>query len=269
MKRMAFLFAALAVIIGLSGCDYLLGQKNLFADLEGNSTQKYSSMAPSDTLAALGRDTDSPSFYEDLTVDTTTRDAILDDLNTIIADPASSDSDVQTAATYSAEIILNTTETGDVVNSLADGIIDTANSGDSMTPESLVSSFIAPAGDVLDTQEEFSNFIQDMRDLKATFDALAGAVDPSVVSVDGNIAQAAVVAYALVSIVDASPGADDAAKAESLRSVLSSLLDPNIPDQTLILTGSPLTEIVADGTSLFTILAAAGLSSLSSLLSGI
>ena len=266
MKRTGLLIAAILAIVGLSGCELLLGQKNLFAGFEGNTTKKYASMSAADTLSALGRDTQSPTFYEDLKADPEAKAAILDKLDTIIQNPSSSPSDIQTAATYKAEIVLNTTETGTVVNSLADGLVDSANSKTKLTTESLLSSFVSPASSVLDTPTAFSDFMKDMRDLKKDFDALASA-NPAAGTVDGAIAQAAAVAYVLVAVVDSVVPSGSLTKEETLRQVLDSLLDPAVPDKTLTLTdATPLADLVASGTNLSKILAAAGMASLADFL---
>ena len=260
MKRLIPIISAFALVISLSGCELLLGQKNLFSGFEADPSEKYEGMTPSETLDALERDSASPTFYDNLADDPALTAEIIDNLDQIISDPDASDSDVISAALFKSDIILNTSDAGDVVNALADGLLDM---GDTSTEADIISAFLDPIATVIDDPVSFTAFIDSMLDLAVTYDALAAA-GPT--SLDGDVAQAAVVSLLLRAVVYSIDAPTPEDQVEALRTALLELSDDDPMTEgnlTFAGTADPFTDMVAEGRSLLIILEAAGMGDIS------
>jgi hypothetical protein len=260
---------AATAMLALAGCELLLGQKNLFAGFEADQTEKYADLSPDETIEALDRDSNSPTFYEDLEENPETAQIILDTLEVIYTDPVASPAEVEEAALYASAIILNTTDAGDVVNSLAEGLLELGSS-DEPTEADIISAFLNPVNDLIDDATDFDDFINQMIALTDIYDELADAVGESgTTNLSGDVAQAAAVAYILAGVVDAIDAPDQDAQIEALRLALIEITDDDpMTDGALTFTAGadPFADVVATDSSLLAILEAAGMGDIADLL---
>lgn len=269
MKTILRATIALAAVFALAGCELLLGQKNLFAGFEADQTEKYADLNADETIEALDRDSDSPTFYEDLEEDPATTAIILDTLEGIYDDPNASSAEVEEAALFASAIILNTSEAGDVVNSLAEGLLELGTS-DAPTEADIISAFLNPVDDLLDDSTAFDDFIDQMIALTNIYDKLADAVDDSgTTDLSGDVAQAAAVAFILEGVVESIDAPDVESQIEALRLALVEITDddPNTDGSLTFVAGAdPFADVVADGSSLLSILTAAGMGDIADLI---
>lgn len=282
MKRITLLFTAAAVIIGLSGCELLTNQQNLFAGLEPDLTTKYSaSVTGGSLLDNLSADSDSSSFYEDLSANPTVADEIVANLDAIIDDTSGTytDEQVEDAALYKADILLNTTASGEVVDSLIDALLDSSSAGSSET--ALLDAVMAPVNDLITSGDStgFTSFMTTMLDLASTYDALAEANYATGSTLSADVAQAAAVSLVIEAVVSAIVVTDTNANGvqdEQITALYDTLVALNSGDTSasLDLTGFNLADdLLADdaslggSSSLEVLLSAAGLDNLTTLIS--
>lgn len=178
--KLSFLTLVLLVLFAFTACDgFDLLRGNLFADLE-TPPKALTDLAAGDS-DTLVQDLKAyklySSFYEDLKQDTTAKNTILENLNTVIT-TADTPAKVQEASLLYVDIQLNTTSAGVVtqgVVSLAEDLIPLLAS-DSEEPT-----------DAPDVQEVFVSLFNGIEgdDLDATLDAMvasASAFDAYVTS---------------------------------------------------------------------------------------
>jgi len=226
MKRTTMLIAAVAAVLAFSGCDALMNQENLFAKFEPDLTKKYNAdLTGSSLLSSLSSDTQSSSFFAGLASNPDTVTIIVDNLTAIINDETSSPADIAAAALYKTQIILNTSEAGDVVNSLANALMDIGGGSDG-----LVTSLLSPIESMVQEPTptpEFISFVTTLLDLAATYDALADNIAEATIT--GSTAQSAAVVYVLATIIEAIEAPTQGEKIEALYSTLFMMMDDN-PD---------------------------------------
>lgn len=119
MKRMLRLFAVSLIAILLFGCEALL-TFNLFSTLDTPvtpSADNLDAMQDAELLAAVTNLLESDSFYQDIALNDEVREAVLDNLSEIYAGDSNADlADQQQASLLVAEIELNSTAAGEVVD---------------------------------------------------------------------------------------------------------------------------------------------------------
>jgi hypothetical protein len=282
MKRLLAIGAIALTISSLLSCEMLLVRRNLFANLEPNAADKYASMSAADTVTNLERDKKSPTFYEDLKADPATLATVTTNLDAVIA-AAASQADVQEAALLKTDIILNTTSSGEVVNSLVSGLVSGMSSGTgsgSAGASDLIASIIAPVQSVVADETAFTAFVDSMTSLAADYTTIAATLaDPSAPQeLPAATAQAAAIAFVvdtLVANIDlaatgAAASTTFATPTEALFAMVTAATDgdasTNVP---LTLTDSAaFTTLMSSGSDLMNILSAAGLGSFADMLSG-
>ncbi len=202
MKRPYVFIAALAAALGLSGCDALINQQNFFANFEPNLTDNYSASTTGDELLnALSSDTESSSFYTDLADNPTVLEAIKVNLTDLITN--GTDAQKEEAAIYYSDIVLNTTEVGDVVNNLVGSLFNN-NSNAADPAAATIDSMLSPIDSMLSNPSDptsFETFMSDVQSLASTYSTLASVVTTDSLSPD--LAQAAIVILALDTVVNA------------------------------------------------------------------
>jgi len=270
MKRQILLPAAIAVIIGLTGCDALFNQENMFASLEPNLADEVKGKTGSDLLSALG-DTSSNTLNEDLAADPAAADAVLAELENIIIESTDPAIDEE-AAIYYSEIMLGTSEVGDVVNSLV-GAIMTSDASSGSADTDLLNSVLAPVSGL--DQQEFMDFIADIQELAGVYEALALANETTGTTLSADIAQAAAVVLVIDTLINASTNLDPVVALYESLSILNdgdSSNDNTVPltfplgyDFTGTLFSDP--AVTTDDTSLEIILNAARLDTITDLIS--
>lgn len=230
MRRILMLLVLAGVAFLLLGCVEMF-TANIFAAVDAPrvpSAEKIGELEEEELLDTVGDLIESPSFYEDLIAEAAasggtseTKDAILEGLNGIIGE---SDGDTtpeeQEAALLVAEIELNTTAAGDVVDNfvtaatgLIDGDIDTSDT------EALAEEIIGEVFVGVDSPEALHEAIDALLDAAVAFEFYGNSLDDNdtgeVVVPEGDnigaVAQDAVVALLVAEVLDPSTGltADD------------------------------------------------------------
>ena len=131
MKRIAIGFSLLIALMLFAGCTDMLTM-NLFESLDAPVTPDIAdieAMETADLLNVVGDLIQSDTFYEDLTEET--KDALIIELADVFLDN-SGDTPVeqrQEAAILTVDIVLNTTDAGDVVGGITEVLNDLIASG--------------------------------------------------------------------------------------------------------------------------------------------
>lgn len=266
MKRQSLVCIAL-VALAATGCEYLLNPKNVFANLEADPSEKYSSMSAAETYDSLQRDKESPTFFDSLSNESAA--AIQANLDTVIADAQSSGDSgtVINASLLKADIVLNTTPTGAVVNSVVDGLLSLADKENPSQAE-VVASFLGPVSAT--SEAEFTDFLQNMRELAVVYTAVGNAVVPNVTALPPEVAQTATMAL----VIDAMYSAVEVPTGSTVETVLFAAMtaafdnnDSTTPTVAFKTNSATLvTDTIAEGKTLDTILSAAGLGSFADLI---
>lgn len=265
MNRLAKLLALAGVAFLLFGCDMLT--TNIFSIFDRPripSIEDIAAMEDTELIDTVEELVESDSFYQDIeqeiadTGTSETRTAIVDNLNEVIADPDADTADKQDAAVLVAEIELNTTAAGQVVDNfvgvaagLIDGTIDTTNT-DTFAQDIIEDVF---AGTDITDETSFDEALAGLLAAADAYTYYGESLDDTgeVVAPEGDnigaIAQDAVVALLLDDVLANSTLTGDDLKAYVL---------DGTPLPTITITGDPL----VDNTAISNILDASGLGDL-------
>ena len=131
MKRTTTIVLAVFIALSMTACDALdaILQVNVFAPFAAVSAGEIAG-ATSDELLELSG---SSSFYETLAESDEAKDAVLDTIDAAIADPATPPADKQELIVLAAQIELQTTPAGDLINNIG-GLLDDFMSGSLVVP---------------------------------------------------------------------------------------------------------------------------------------
>jgi AcrR family transcriptional regulator len=125
MKRIALGISLLITLFLFAGCADMLSV-NIFAEFDKPVAPSVEDIAKLETVDLLNVVSDlieSDTFYEDLEADEDTKNAFLTELAKVFLEEEAPVEQRQEAAILTADIVLNTTDAGDVV----DGIVDVLN----------------------------------------------------------------------------------------------------------------------------------------------
>lgn len=219
MKRTIMIVLAIAVALSMTACSALdaLLSVNVFAPFAGVSASAIEKATP-DELVEMS---ESESFYETLADDPELKDSVLATIEDAMdAEPASSAS-YQELAVLAANIELQTTPAGDLINNVGDLIGslisgDTSSGGEEQDFGDMITSLMPPevvAEDGTVNQEAFIDMINALDAANVYYEQLGlaigdtGYAEGSDISA-GDVAQAALVS-ALVSGITVPAGYED------------------------------------------------------------
>ena len=210
MKKIVSLIVLVPLVLGLMGCDLLTF--NLFEGMDAPaipSADEFGDMPADELLDLLEQLLESDTFYDDL--DEAQLDAILAALQEIMDSADSPVDQLQDAALLAAEIELNSTDGGTVVDTVVDVVDDIISEGldESSTPEAFFTDLIKTAfADV--PPENFDDTVAAFLSAAAAFTIFGnslidldgdGTIDGPPGSNMGAIAQDAIVAIIIASVI--------------------------------------------------------------------
>ncbi len=247
----------------------ILSPKNLFSALEADPTDKYESMDAAETYEQLQRDQISPSFYAELSADLETRDAIVANLQLYI-DTAEANGDIATkveASVLKADVLLNTSSAGLVVEELVPSLINIA-SMESASQTDVIAALMGPVAEL--EEAEFVAFVDQMRDIAFIYNDIGGDLGTTVVDIPAEIAQSATLAIVMDVFCDVIVPSEGETAGSVLYDAVQAVMDgDDTTAPVLSLSEGAETTIantVAEGSSLLNILNAAGLSEFTNLM---
>ncbi|MBN1519613.1 MAG: hypothetical protein JW923_05930 [Spirochaetales bacterium] len=145
MNRVLAIVVAVIAALSLASCDFLdsiLGV-NIFEARYELSADEAANMS----VDELSTEADNPGFFEAVAEDPALEDEILAEVDDVIADPGSTDAEVEAAAILGAEVLIYGSPAGELINNAASELpylMDTPpDSGESI--RDFVSSIIPPS----------------------------------------------------------------------------------------------------------------------------
>lgn len=248
------------IMLVLGGCSGFF-EFNLFKGLDPVKTPEASDYEGSDGLDQLGEDLTSPAVVDAMTEETV--EEIEDMLNEEYLDDGVTDEEDQQAAILLAELNLVTSSGDDVVNNIVGLALD-LNESPELTKEEIAESLseIIPE-DVLESPESFAYMVSGFLDANEAYEALGETIDTLGAPEDanmGDVAQKAVVAFLVSSIVD---NIVDSGRTEdeAIALLYEMILNPENADPADLnyLESTEISESNPEAVSLMNILEAAGL----------
>ena len=208
MKRMLRIAAGIALVASITGCELLFSGKNLFAGLDGPDMDELKKATGSDLIDLLNESKGGESggfgdtFLEKVKTEGS-GPAIVANLALIYASGSTASPTSQAeAANLAADLLLGTTETGDVVNSIVGAVIGETN----IAPETILSS-VLQGTTAATNSTEFYQFMDNMIMVSDAYQNIGDSYTTNgelvpIDLADGQTAAVSIIFSTLVDIVD-------------------------------------------------------------------
>jgi len=198
---------AALVALALVSCDFMY-ETNFFQTEMGVDATELSKAS----VADLNEMADSPSFFTALAEDEEAKTAVLDNLDEVIADPASTPEEVAEASLLAAEVEIYSSPAGDLVSNVGELLISAVSGGeggepvDMEDPEALINALLPESvvdeetGEIV--EDSFVAMINALNDSYAYYVEFSEAMDPAdyTSSELGDAAMTAMMASIIASI---------------------------------------------------------------------